>query len=170
MPYCLIALLTISLVACKNGSDSSGGGSGTTTPATNATPLQGTWIHQEQEVAGVSGSETFVFNGSNCSLATVVIDASSSPSVTTTMTLTGTFRLDNGNLYLTIQNATYVSNTTTPINCTTFEEVQALIEAAGGSLGFSKGTEFLYGAYAVNGNTLTLTDTNTSSTISFTKQ
>ena len=94
----------------------------------------------------------------------------SSTSVSATMTFTGTFRLDNGNLYITIQNATY-TDTTGANNCTTFEQVKAYVESDGTStFPYTKGTEFLYGTYAVNGNTLTITQAGSSTSDTFTKQ
>ncbi len=159
-----LIITSLFIISCKNGSDSSsGGGSGTTTPA--ASPLEGTWSTSRSGSSGITGSETFVFSGSNFSVAEVAIDSSSDPAVTTTMTYTGTFRLDNGNLHVTIQNGTLVANSTPPVNYTTFEQIDAAI----GPLPFTKGTEFLWGAYAVNGNTLTITQAG-SSPDTYTKQ
>jgi len=161
----ILSLIITSLfvISCKGSDSSSGGGSGTTTPATS--PLEGTWSTSRSGSSGITGSETFVFSGSNFSVAKVAIDSSSDPAVTTTMTFTGTFRVDNGNLHVTIQNGTLVANSATPVNCTTFEEVEAVT----GSLPFTKGTEFLWGTYAVNGNTLTITQAG-SSPDTYTKQ
>lgn len=160
-----LIITSLFIISCKNGSDSSsGGGSGTTTPA--ASPLEGTWSTSRSGSSGITGSETFVFSGSNFSVAEIAVDSSSTPAVTTTMTFTGTFRVDNGNLHVTIQNGTLVANSATPVNCTTFEQVEAVT----GALPFTKGTEFLWGTYAVNGNTLTITQAGSSTPDTYTKQ
>lgn len=170
----ILSLIITSLfvISCKNGSDSSsGGGSGTTTPA--ASPLEGTWSTSRSGSSGITGSETFVFSGSNFSVAEIAVDSSSTPAVTTTMTFTGTFRVDNGNLHVTIQNATLVANSDPAVNLTTFEQVKAYVESDGTStFPYTKGTEFLFGAYTINGNTLTITDSSDPSAapLTFTKQ
>ena len=162
----ILSLIITSLfvISCKNGSDSSSSSSTTTTN----TPLQGTW---SATITG--GSQALVFSGSNISMASVMVDDSSTPAVTTTLTFTGTFRLDNGNLRVTIQNATLVANSDPAVNLTTFEQVKAYVESDGTStFPYTKGTEFLFGAYTINGNTLTITDSSDPSAapLTFTKQ
>lgn len=156
LPYCLIALLTISLVACKNGSDSSGGGSGTTTPATNTTPLEGTWVN-------TTIGQTYAFAGSGIAVTQTGLPNPSDPSLSdVSMTIGGTFRLDSGKIYMTPKTIV-VAVAGTPMSQT---DQDAYLSGNPMSLN----TEMLLATYAVNGNTLTLTDTSTSSTISFTKQ
>ena len=149
LPYCLIALLAISLVACKGNGGGSSSNSSTTTPTTN-TPLQGTW-------KDTANGETFVFNGNAFSQKTVL---SSTPEMS--LTTAGTFRLDNGNIYFTITSVTGINDTTTYANK---DEVEAGFSM---TFPFAVGTELLYGSYAVNGNTLTMTAN--SHTYTYTKQ
>lgn len=147
-----LIITSLFIISCKGsgGSDSSSsGGSGTTTPA--ATPLQGTWIEDTND-------EIFVFNG-NAFSQTSILSASPVMSVTSA----GTFRLDNGNIYFTITNVTGINDTTTYANK---DEVEA---GFGITFPFAVGTEFLWGTYAVNGNTLTITQAG-SSPDTYTKQ
>ena len=163
----ILSLIITSLfvISCKG---SGGGGDSSKTTPTATTPLEGTW-----SATRTGGSQALVFSGSNISMASVMVDDSSTPPVTTTLTFTGTFRLDNGNLRVTIQNATLVANSDPAVNLTTFEQVKAYVESDGTStFPYTKGTEFLLGAYAINGNILTLSDSSDPSAapLTFTKQ
>lgn len=77
------------------------------------------------------------------------------------MTIAGTFRLDNGNIYVTPASRV-VAVAGTPMS-------QAEQDAYLAGNPMTLNTEILWGAYAVNGNTLTLTPTG-SSAQNFTKQ
>ena len=72
--------------------------------------------------------------------------------------------MDNGNLYTTFKTASYNDGSTT------ITDVSAIQTALGSLPENVDNTEHLYSAYAVNGNTLTLTPTGASSPENFTKQ
>ena len=153
MPYCLIALLTLSLVACKGGSGSSGSNPATTTNQT-ATPLQGTWFNSADR-------ETLVFNGSTFS-DTSIINTSPVKSIT----VAGTFRLDNGNIKITPTSFAGVNGTTT-YNTKADVETNLL---GGTPIPYTAGTEENLGAYAISGTTLTITRPGSSTPFTYTKQ
>ena len=163
LPYCLIALLAISLVACKGNG---GGDSSKTTPAAT-TPLEGTWRASET-VETATASMIWIFTGTNVSFSMSMVDTDPADPMSVTLVFGGTFRLDGSNLYTTFKTATAtVSDGSTTVTMTDLTEVT---NAAGGSLPVQvDSTEHLFGTYAVNGNTLTLTPTG-SSAQNFTKQ
>ena len=178
LPYCLIALLAISLVACKGNGGGSSSNSSTTTPTTN-TPLQGSWRAEENDLdfgGGVTAdiAITYAFAGNvvtDTYVITTNIPAAASPTgvaVTTTESFAavGTFRLDGNNLYTTFKTASYSDGTQT------LTDISAIESAMGGSGSLPvqvDNAEHLFGTYAVNGNILTLTPTGQSAA-NFTKQ
>ena len=163
----ILSLIITSLfvISCKNGSDSSsGGGSGTTTPA--ASPLEGTWVFSETE-GTTTASISFVFTGTN--IAYSIAESDTSIPLTLSVAVTGTFRLDNGNLYTTLKSAsvsdgTNTITTTDPTAIPTNEFLPVPVDNA----------EHLFGTYALNGNSLTVTitdpGTGTPTPIPLTKQ
>lgn len=155
----ILSLIITSLfvISCKNSSDSSSSSSTTTTN----TPLQGTW-------ANTTDGQTYVFNGTAIAVTQTGLPNLSTGASDVSMTVAGTFRLDGSNLYTTFKTATAtVSDGSTTVTMTDLTEVT---DAAGGSLPVQvDNTEHLFGTYAVNGNTLTLTPTGNSAQ-NFTKQ
>lgn len=151
-----LIITSLFIISCKGsgGSDSSSsGGSGTTTPA--ATPLQGTWVN-------TSIGQTYVFNGSAVAITQTGLPNPSDPSLSNvSMTIAGTFRLDNGNIYVT-PTSIVVAVAGTPMS-----QAEQDNYLTGNPLTLN--TERLWGAYAVNGNTLTITMTGASPD-TFTKQ
>lgn len=147
----ILIITSLLFVACKNGSNSSGGGgSGTTTPAN--TPLQGTWVNS-------ANNETLVFNGSTFSDSSII---STSPVMS--LAVAGTFRLDNGNIKITPTGITGVNGSSTYAN-------KAEVEAGFGiTIPYAIGTEADLGAYAINGTTLSLTKSGSSTPLTYTKQ
>lgn len=160
-----LIITSLFIISCKNGSDSSsGGGSGTTTPATS--PLEGTWVFSE--TAGTTtASISFVFTGTN--IAYSIAESDTSIPLTLSVAVTGTFRLDNGNLYTTLKSAS-VSDGTNTITTTdpTAIPADSFLPVP------VDNAEHLFGTYALNGNSLTVTitdpDTGTSTPIPLTKQ
>lgn len=149
----ILSLIITSLfvISCKNGSDSSSSSSTTTTN----TPLQGTWVN-------TSIGQTYVFNGSAVAITQTGLPNPSDPSLSNvSMTIAGTFRLDNGNIYVTPASRV-VAVAGTPMS-----QAEQDNYLTGNPLTLN--TERLWGAYAVNGNTLTITMTGASPD-TFTKQ
>ena len=164
LPYCLIALLAISLVACKGSGGGSSSNSSTTTPTINTTPLEGTW--SASETAGTAtATMKFTFTGSNVVLSMITTDTNpptGTPAMTT-IAISGTFRVDNGNLYAKFTTITYCdSDDPTPVTITTTPSSAPVIVDS---------NEHLLGAYAINGNILTLSDSSDPSAdpLTFTK-
>lgn len=163
-----LIITSLFIISCKNGSDSSsGGGSGTTTPTTPATsPLEGTWVFSETE-GTATASISFVFTGTN--IAYSIAESDTSIPLTLSVAVTGTFRLDNGNLYTTLKSAS-VSDGTNTITTTdpTAIPADSFLPVP------VDNAEHLFGTYALNGNSLTVTitdpDTGISTPISLTKQ
>lgn len=150
----ILSLIITSLfvISCKNGSDSSSSSSTTTT--TTNTPLQGTWTSAD------GGS--YVFNGSAVAVSQTGLPNPSDPSLSNvSMTVAGTFRLDSGNIYVT-PTSIVVAVAGTPMS-----QADQNNYLTGNPLTLN--TERLWGAYAVNGNTLTITMTGASPD-TFTKQ
>ena len=150
----ILSLIITSLfvISCKNGSDSSSSSSTTTT--TTNTPLQGTWFNS-------ADNETLVFNGSTFSDTSVL-----STSPVKSITVAGTFRLDNGNIKITPTSFAGVNGTTT-YNTKADVETNLL---GGATIPYTAGTEENLGAYAINGTTLTLTKPGSSTPLTYTKQ
>ena len=154
LPYCLIALLAISLVACKGNGGGSSNNSSTTT--TTNTPLQGTW-------ANTTDGQTYVFNGTAIAVTqTGMPNPSDLPLSNVSMTVAGTFRLDSGNIYVT-PTSIVVAVAGTPMS-----QADQNNYLTGNPLVLN--TERLWGTYAVNGNTLTITQAGSSTPDTFTKQ
>lgn len=179
----ILSLIIASLfvISCKGsggGSDSSSS-SGSTPAATPAptTPLEGIWKQTESLGPTSTISQILTFTGSNMSFSTVVVDtAPSDPSDPSSMTITlvGPFRLDGVNIYATMNTGT--GSVVTAAGTTTFaniSEIEAFLTTASGSpFSVPVNTEFFVGAYAINGNTLTLSQPSDPSSvpIQFTKQ
>lgn len=163
----ILSLIITSLfvISCKG----SGGGdsSKTTTTAPATTPIEGRWGASET-VGTATASMIFIFTGTNVSYSMAMVDTDPAAPSSVTLVFGGTFRLDGNNLYTTFKTATAtVSNGSTTVTMTDLTEVT---NAAGGSLPVQvDNTEHLFGTYAVNGNTLTLTPTGNSAQ-NFTKQ
>lgn len=151
----ILSLIITSLfvISCKNGSDSSSSSSTTTT--TTNTPLQGTW-------ANTTDGQTYVFNGTAVSVTQTGLPNLSTGASDVSMTVAGTFRLDSGNIYVT-PTSIVVAVAGTPMS-----QADQNNYLSGNPLVLN--TEVLWGAYAVNGNTLTITDPDTSTTSTYTKQ
>lgn len=149
-----LIITSLFIISCKNGSDSSSSSSTTTT--TTNTPLQGTW-------ANTTDGQTYVFNGTAIAVTQTGMPNPSDPSLSNvSMTVAGTFRLDSGNIYVT-PTSIVVAVAGTPMS-----QADQNNYLSGNPLVLN--TEVLWGAYAVNGNTLTITDSNTSTTSTYTKQ
>lgn len=153
----ILSLIITSLfvISCKNGSDSSSSSSSTTTtPA--ATPLEGIWKDNTL-------NQMMAFTGSNMTITQPGMPNPSDPTnPNVTMVVAGTFRLANGNLYMTPKTIT-VSVGTTPMT-------QAEQESYLSGNPMVLNTEMLCGAYAISGTTLTITDPDTSTTQTYIKQ
>ena len=181
-----LIITSLFIISCKGsggGSDSSGSSTpapvATPTPAaTPTTPLEGKWgqtLNDSVDLGGgmtisISGSNSLIFAGTAITMAESVTmtttDTSTSTSTTATLNLTivGTFRLDGNNLYTTLRTASLSDGSTTITNISDIEA------AYGEPLPVQvDNTEHLYGTYAVNGNTLTITPTGESAQ-NFTKQ
>ena len=155
------------IISCKGSGGGDSGSSTTTTPAPVTTPLEGKWGASET-VGTATASMIWIFTGTNVSFSMSMVDTDPANPMTVTIVFGGTFRLDGSNLYTTFKTATAtVSDGSTTVTMTDLTEVT---NAAGGSLPVQvDSTEHLFGTYAVNGNTLTLTPTG-SSAQNFTKQ
>lgn len=152
----ILSLIITSLfvISCKNGSDSSSSSSTTTT--TTNTPLQGTW-------ANTTDGQTYVFNGTAIAVTQTGMPNPSDPSLSNvSMTVAGTFRLDSGNIYVT-PTSIVVAVAGTPMS-----QAEQNAYLSGNPLVLN--TERLWGAYAVNGNTLTITQAGSSTPDTYTKQ
>ena len=152
----ILSLIITSLfvISCKNGSDSSSSSSTTTT--TTNTPLQGTW-------ANTTDGQTYVFNGTAIAVTQTGMPNPSDPSLSNvSMTVAGTFRLDSGNIYVT-PTSIVVAVAGTPMS-----QADQNNYLSGSPLVLN--TERLWGTYAVNGNTLTITQEGSSTPDTFTKQ
>ena len=163
----ILSLIITSLfvISCKGsgGGDSGSSTTTTTTPAT--TPLEGTW--SASETAGTATTTMkFTFTGSNVVLSMITTDTNpptGTPAMTT-IAISGTFRVDNGNLYAKFTTITYCdSDDPTPVTITTTPSSAPVIVDS---------NEHLLGAYAINGNILTLSDSSDPSagSLTFTKQ
>ena len=146
-----LIITSLFIISCKNGSDSSSSSSTTTT--TTNTPLQGTWKNGDDE--------TIVFNGSTFSDTSIL---STSPVMS--ISIAGTFRLDNGNIKITPTGYTGINGTTT---YTTKADIEANM-LSGSTLPYNVGTEADLGAYSISGTTLTLTRPGSSTPLTYTKQ
>lgn len=148
-----LIITSLFIISCKNGSDSSSSSSTTTT--TTNTPLQGTWTSAD----GLS----YVFNGTAIAVTQTGMPNPSDPSLSNvSMTVAGTFRLDSGNIYVT-PTSIVVAVAGTPMS-----QADQNNYLSGNPLVLN--TEVLWGAYAVNGNTLTITQAGSSTPDTFTKQ
>ncbi len=149
----ILSLIITSLfvISCKGSGSSSS--SSTTTTTTN-TPLQGTWFNS-------ADNETLVFNGSTFSDTSVL-----STSPVKSITVAGTFRLDNGNIKVTINSFAGVNGTNT-YNTKADVETNLL---GGATIPYTAGTEENFGAYAISGTTLTITRPGSSTPDTYTKQ
>lgn len=137
-------------VSCKSDSSSSS----STTPT--ATPLQGTWRD------GTS-NQTMLFSGSNMTVTQPELPNPYDFSISNvTMVVTGTFRVDGGNLYFTPTSITATIGTT-PMT-------QAELDAYLVGNPMTVNNEILWGTYAVSGNTLTINETGVSTPNTYTKQ
>jgi len=162
----LLCLFFVSLLfaACKDK-----GNEEVKQPTATTTPLEGTWKYADT-TTNPSEVVIFVFAGSNVTF-TMAMENSSTTPATSLMALvyTGTFRLDNANLYLKFNAVSYTDTTnTTPITNPT-DIITAMSPAT--SLPYdANNTEFLFGTFVVNGSILTLTDSsNPSQPVTLTK-
>ena len=160
-----LIITSLFIVSCKG----SGGGSSssTTETTTPTTPLEGRWGASET-VGTATASMIWIFTGTNVSFSMSMVDTDPAAPMSVTLVFGGTFRLDGSNLYTTFKTATAtVNDGSTTVTMTDLTEVT---NAAGGALPVPvDNTEHLFGTYAVNGNTLTLTPTGESAQ-DFTKQ
>ncbi|MDD6487699.1 MAG: hypothetical protein PUF61_12220 [Spirochaetales bacterium] len=176
----ILSLIITSLfvISCKGSGGGDSGSSTTTTPATTpAASLEGTWKQTESLGPTSSMSQILTFTGSEMSFSTVAIDtAPSDPSDPSSMTITlvGPFRLEGVNIYATMNTGTgSVVTAAGTTNLASISEIEAFLTTAGGSpFSVPVNTEFFVGAYAINGNTLTLSHPSDPSSvpIQFTKQ
>lgn len=148
-----LIITSLFIISCKNSSDSSSSSSTTTT--TTNTPLQGTWTSAD----GLS----YVFNGTAIAVTQTGMPNPSDPSLSNvSMTVAGTFRLDSGNIYVT-PTSIVVAVAGTPMS-----QADQNNYLTGNPLVLN--TERLWGTYAVNGNTLTITQAGSSTPDTYTKQ
>ena len=162
----ILSLIITSLfvISCKG---SGGGDSGSSTTPAATTPLEGTWSASET-VETATASMIWIFTGTNVSFSMSMVDTDPADPMSVTLVFGGTFRLDGSNLYTTFKTAT--ATVSDGSNTVTMTDLTEVTNAAGGSLPVPvDNTEHLFGTYAVNGNTLTLTPTG-SSAQNFTKQ
>ncbi len=150
--YYLI-IVSLLFVSCKGGGSDSSGSNPATTNQTAAS-LQGTWLK-------TTDNETLVFNGSTFSDTSVL-----STSPVKSITVAGTFRLDNGNIKVTINSFAGVNGTNT-YNTKADVETNLL---GGATIPYTAGTEENLGAYAISGTTLTITRPGSSTPDTYTKQ
>ena len=160
-----LIITSLFIISCKGSGGGDSSKTTTTTPAT--TPIEGRWGASET-VGTATASMIWIFTGTNVSFSMSMVDTDPANPMTVTLVFGGTFRLDGNNLYTTFKTATAtVNDGSTTVTMTDLTEVT---NAAGGSLPVQvDNTEHLFGTYAVNGNTLTLTPTG-SSAQNFTKQ
>ena len=156
----ILSLIITSLfvISCKGSGGGDSSKTTTTTPATTPIETFGT----------ATATMIWIFTGTNVSFSMGMVDTDPTNQMAVTVVCGGTFRLDGSNLYTTFKTATAtVSDGSTTVTMTDLTEVT---DAAGGSLPVQvDNTEHLFGTYAVNGNTLTLTPTGNSAQ-NFTKQ
>ena len=147
------------------------------------TPLEGSWL---MPVSGsATGSVRLTFGGSNWAMEENVEIALSSSgyagTIAEALTITGTFRLDNNQIFVTPKHATETTVTTTTSdptdpNITTstpsVDTENKTDAAALSSSPYQLNQETNMGTYAINGNQLTITSTSSGSTSTntFTKQ
>lgn len=172
-----LIITSLFIISCKGSGGGDSSKTTTTTPAPVTTPLQGTWKQTESLGPTSSMSQILTFTGSEMSFSTVAIDtAPSDPSDPSSMTITlvGPFRLEGVNIYATMNTGTgSVVTAAGTTNLASISEIEAFLTTAGGSpFSVPVNTEFFVGAYAINGNTLTITDSSDPSAapLTFTKQ
>lgn len=160
-----LIITSLFIISCKGSGGGDSSKTTTTTPAT--TPIEGRWGASET-FGTATATMIWIFTGTNVSFSMGMVDTDPTNQMAVTVVCGGTFRLDGSNLYTTFKTATAtVSDGSTTVTLTDLAEVT---DAAGGSLPVQvDNTEHLFGTYAVNGNTLTLTPTG-SSAQNFTKQ
>lgn len=153
-----LIIVCMLFVSCKDKGNESASNPAATTP------LEGTWKKSETDTTlNITTEQIFVFAGTNISFTFSMKDSSANPA-TTIMTLvyTGTFRLDNANLYVKFNAVSYTDTThTTPI--TDPAAIASAMQATSLPMP-ADNTEFLLGTYAINGNQLTITSTSSGST------
>ena len=152
-----LIIVCMLFVSCKDKGNESA-----SNPTATTTPLEGTWKYADT-TTNPSEVVIFVFAGSNVTF-TMAMENSSTTPATSLMALvyTGTFRLDNANLYLKFNAVSYTDTTnTTPITNPT-DIITAMSPATSLPMP-ADNTEFLLGTYAINGNILRISDPNDSS-------
>ena len=134
-------------------------------PAPTTTPLEGRWVASDS-ISTLTVTLNLTFSGTNISYATTMVDNSTTPPDTTVITLSGTFRLDSGNLYTTFNAASCNNNGTTITDVATLTASNLLPVPV-------DNTERRFGSYSINGSTLAITDNTDPAnpvTVTFTKQ
>ena len=159
-----LIIVCMLFVSCKDKGNESASNPAATTP------LEGTWKKSETDTTlNITDEMILSFAGTNISFTFSMKDSSANPA-TTIMTLvyTGTFRLDNTNLYAKFNAVSYTDTThTTPITDPT--DIASAMSATSLPMP-ADNTEFLLGTYDINGNTLRITDPNDpSNPMDFTK-
>ncbi len=154
-----LIIVCMLFVSCKD----KGNESASNPAAAATTPLEGSWKNTTTNTTINTTTESILaFAGANFTYTLSIKDASNNPATLIwTLVYTGTFRLDNTNLYAKFNAVSYTDATnTTPITDPT-----AIINAMSTtsipltSLPLNPdNTEHLYGTFAINGNTLTIAD------------
>ena len=166
----LLCLILVSLLftACKDK-----GNEEVKQPTATTTALEGTWVYSTNITTSQTMAATLVFSGANFSSATVVSntaypdpsDASIVGTETNTISMAGTFKINNNQILVTPTTASDITaNTVDPSRVNSQTGNNAL------PTGYTIGQEASLGTFILNGNTLSLTSPGNSSALPFNKQ